>query len=523
MDPISIVAGVAGVIFTCLKITKALNSIRPDYLEASATIAAICSESSLVSASLSQIQALLLQKTGTISEYLENRPDLAATLDTALTGCTVVFACLEEEVARLRPETCRDEDERSLAQRVKTFWKAGAMKELLESVRGQQGAITLLIQILQMESLSEIQRTVEDNTALLQSVVQRTHSLRSLNPHITSRVPRSILARSGSESMHYVDDASTVGATEFEFDDELVNAQVYRRALEGPQDKRSTLQAREPGISPTSPDLIYQREVQADHELEQCEELLRADSLFSFDEAPDNFWSTSPDLKLEDRFCQFQLPDVLTYKGDSASSQSSTAPEQEIPLLPFQTEPQVVRVPLVTLLAEDLAPANGSHKTETAYIPDDLYSVPSEPSVVEDNFNLHLIAEHNRLVEADMGPKLQPQILQQEFAPEEIVLSPQYTTVPLIQYVPSKSVATLPSAMKRKSTGPQRFLKVMNYKKKKTVSFQLPEDERAAIEERLQFERRMLEERRMSWERRRRRRSIPLGLSVRGEKNLDEF
>ena len=150
MEPLTIATTVVGITIACLKVTKILNGLRPKYIDASATIASICSESTLVSASLSQIQTLLLQKSKEMATQLQTRPEIAATIDTTLTGCAIVFACLEEEVTRLELEAWRGEDQQGWLERARLAWKADGMKELLQSIRGQQGAITLLAQMIQM-------------------------------------------------------------------------------------------------------------------------------------------------------------------------------------------------------------------------------------------------------------------------------------------------------------------------------------------------------------------------------------
>jgi hypothetical protein len=63
-------------------------------------ITAICSESTVISASLAQIQSLLLQRQD-LSRVWASRTELPAVLDQAVTGCMLIFSCLDAEIQRI--------------------------------------------------------------------------------------------------------------------------------------------------------------------------------------------------------------------------------------------------------------------------------------------------------------------------------------------------------------------------------------------------------------------------------------
>jgi len=109
---------------------------------------AICSEASVIGASLSQIQTLLLGKSES-ARYFESRPELANVLDVSLTGCTVVLSCLDEEIRRMS-DTPLQTTGFTLRNKARVVWNHEILRDLLESLRGQQTAINLLIQLLQM-------------------------------------------------------------------------------------------------------------------------------------------------------------------------------------------------------------------------------------------------------------------------------------------------------------------------------------------------------------------------------------
>jgi hypothetical protein len=99
-------------------------------------------------ASLSQIQTFISSHDNP-ENFLRLRPDVAAALDTSLTGCAVLFSCLDEEINKVSESA----DERIILAwkaKARVVWKHETFKGLLESMRGQQVAITLLLQLLQM-------------------------------------------------------------------------------------------------------------------------------------------------------------------------------------------------------------------------------------------------------------------------------------------------------------------------------------------------------------------------------------
>jgi hypothetical protein len=108
------------------------------------TITAIYSESTVIAASLGHVQSLLLTNPDVLRSNLQSRPELANILDTALTGCLLVFSVLDDEVQKLGAQ------EGSFRRRVQYVWKEETMNDLLGQIRGKQTALTLLTQALQM-------------------------------------------------------------------------------------------------------------------------------------------------------------------------------------------------------------------------------------------------------------------------------------------------------------------------------------------------------------------------------------
>ncbi|KAF2827227.1 hypothetical protein CC86DRAFT_208283 [Ophiobolus disseminans] len=228
MDPLSLTASILGITTACLKSAHLLDGLREKYKHAQITISALCAETTTISASLSQIQSLVLGNQGAIITQLRSRSDVVATFDTALTGCSVVIAVLNDEIVALVTEGSAN----SIAwhQKAKLVWKDEVMRDLLQQLRGQTAAIGLLIQALNLESISGIRELLQQNSLLLDRVARRTRSLRDSHPRVVTR--RSIFGDDFSE-IRSVDGTEHTGLSDdtFLFDDLVVNSKVYRRVL----------------------------------------------------------------------------------------------------------------------------------------------------------------------------------------------------------------------------------------------------------------------------------------------------
>jgi hypothetical protein len=148
MDPLTITGSVLAITARCLTTVLALHGLRARFQHAQTTISALCSESTIMSASLAQIQNLILSNPDALTSHLQQRPELVSTFDTVLTGCMVVFSVLDDEVQRLFPSNANENA--GLLDRARVVWKEDIMNDLLSQIRGQQGALTLLVQALQL-------------------------------------------------------------------------------------------------------------------------------------------------------------------------------------------------------------------------------------------------------------------------------------------------------------------------------------------------------------------------------------
>lgn len=151
MDPLSITATVASIVGVCLKTAKSLSDLRDKYQDAQMTIIAIHTESSVIGATLSKIQCLLLNNPEALTPKMQDDPqiEVKATFDIALTGFSMIYSCIEIEVEKLRSHATESGDPGWKAKS-KFLWNEDTMKRHLDHLHGQQTTLTLLISVLQM-------------------------------------------------------------------------------------------------------------------------------------------------------------------------------------------------------------------------------------------------------------------------------------------------------------------------------------------------------------------------------------
>ncbi|KAM5352791.1 hypothetical protein ACJ41O_005513 [Fusarium nematophilum] len=215
---------------TCLGTCKKLSDLAGSYEDVPVVIAMICSESTVISIALSQLQMHILKRQD-LSQAWASRSEVLMAFETALTGCMVVFSCLEAETRQLQLQTSKPTGLR-VWTKLRFMWNQDRLKELLGALRGQQTSINFLLQVLEIDTLSEIQKTVRNNRSSVQMPASEAQSLRSRNPSV--RIASSIFDNENQRvSLFEMDAVSAIAPSEldFEFDDMVLNSQAYRRAF----------------------------------------------------------------------------------------------------------------------------------------------------------------------------------------------------------------------------------------------------------------------------------------------------
>jgi hypothetical protein len=147
MDPASFTASILSIIVASVRTVFRLNSLRDRYRHADTIIIAICAESEAIHSFLVQIYQLLSTKE--VSRRLE-RAGLRHTLETTLLGCTLVYSCLDQEIAKLRLGEAGQQPRVGILGWTRFLLSETILRELMESFRPQRSAIISLLQCLQM-------------------------------------------------------------------------------------------------------------------------------------------------------------------------------------------------------------------------------------------------------------------------------------------------------------------------------------------------------------------------------------
>ncbi len=101
-----------------------------------------------------QIQSLLEHQDRLVDICHSREDSLPVILEQALTGCMVVYSCLDAETKQMVPSSGAGSgpgtSEMGWKARTRLIWRETKLSELLGALRGQQAALNLTLQLLQM-------------------------------------------------------------------------------------------------------------------------------------------------------------------------------------------------------------------------------------------------------------------------------------------------------------------------------------------------------------------------------------
>ncbi|CAN9465406.1 unnamed protein product [Alternaria alternata] len=205
---------------------KELNEIRNAWKRAPVTVSSLCSQLKLTGASLSQIQSLLLSDT----DVLQEKPALIETLDTTLTSCLVLSTWLEKYMLKITKGVL-DTSRLDWKAKFKTLWNDDEVKELQEQLHQQHAAISTLVGLLQMDSLTEMKKLIQKHGKMLQRIANDTQRMREAH---SIEAAESILGTDDSSSIFSKlpirDDISDHHSGSL-FESEVLKSNVYSKAL----------------------------------------------------------------------------------------------------------------------------------------------------------------------------------------------------------------------------------------------------------------------------------------------------
>ncbi|KAF5563847.1 GTPase-activating of the rho rac family (LRG1) [Fusarium napiforme] len=221
MDPLSIATSVVGLTATCLSTCKKLHDLAGEYQDVPAVIAMICSESTIISIGLSELQMKILRRDD-LAQAWASKTEIWTAFETALTGCMVLLSCLETESRSLRSQNP------GIWSKIKFIWNQDRLKELLGALRGQQSSITLLLNLLEL-----IQKDIRKYAPKIKAAASEAQSLRSCYPSVKMDSESIFDNDAASLSFFHHEAASGYAPSElnFVFDDQVINSQAYRRVF----------------------------------------------------------------------------------------------------------------------------------------------------------------------------------------------------------------------------------------------------------------------------------------------------
>lgn len=103
-------------------------------------------------------------------------------LDLSLVGCTLTMSVLSKEIDSLVESISDNTAAMSKGKRLKYIWKAESMDELLQQLRGQSSALSLLLKALDSSSIDQILAIVQSGKPTFQKVRSGAESIRRTHP-----------------------------------------------------------------------------------------------------------------------------------------------------------------------------------------------------------------------------------------------------------------------------------------------------------------------------------------------------
>ncbi|WPH04577.1 Hypothetical protein R9X50_00746900 [Acrodontium crateriforme] len=208
MDPLSIAVGVSSLLGACAAVTRALQEAKGKYARSENTILAVLVECNIISSTLAQVRQILQSKSTPFTElWASDDVQLHQTFHSAMESCDVTLVALSDLLQK-----CNQQNSGgglSWKGKTKLFFSDQEMHERLETLRSLNVAMAALLSAIQANSVAAMSQTLSRNLSAMETMNKETFKLKKrYTPSIISEVE-----------------------TTFDFDDELVNSDAYRRAF----------------------------------------------------------------------------------------------------------------------------------------------------------------------------------------------------------------------------------------------------------------------------------------------------
>ena len=148
MDPLSISSAIGGLVTVCGRTITTCQAIVSSIQNAPRILSSIQAECSTTREALSHIFVLINKSDTTALAHLSSNVLLSQSFDVALTGCTVTFSVLDNELDKVLKQS-GSEGTLGFHQRAKFVWHEDVLKGAMEELRGQRDALNLLVTVVQ--------------------------------------------------------------------------------------------------------------------------------------------------------------------------------------------------------------------------------------------------------------------------------------------------------------------------------------------------------------------------------------
>lgn len=138
VEPLSIAASAASLVFRSIKIAKAISDFRSAYGKAPLVFVSISVECTIISATLSRVQHLALAEPANLAARFEGEARLSEVFANVLESFARVYSILEDDLSKM-----------SEKDKLKIVWNEKSLEKKLGLIRGQELAVVTLLTIMQ--------------------------------------------------------------------------------------------------------------------------------------------------------------------------------------------------------------------------------------------------------------------------------------------------------------------------------------------------------------------------------------
>jgi D-alanyl-D-alanine carboxypeptidase len=179
MEPASIAAAAASLVFTIVKTGKTLASVFSEQETAPRCVLLLQTEFVFLAAALSQIQ--LVFSAPTVRRY----PDtLGQALELTLVGCDLTLAIINKKIAGLKGLSSGEDIALEKREKASYIWNESAMLQLLQQLQDRSSAVALLLKALDCWSLERTSIMVESGQRFFRKTEEEIASIHAAYPNV---------------------------------------------------------------------------------------------------------------------------------------------------------------------------------------------------------------------------------------------------------------------------------------------------------------------------------------------------